>query len=235
MGFTLNQVIPWGRSFAEYVAMFALSTEDLGQKILGCGDGPASFNADLTRQGGNVISVDPLYQFSAPEIRNRIDAVYPQVMEQVRLNQGDFVWTQIKTVEELGQIRMAAMERFLEDYSQDYCQNDARGGDRYCNAALPTLPFASGTFDLALCSHFLFAYSEQLSYEFHLRSLQELCRVAREVRIFPILELGGARSRHVDQTIDQLRKLGYRCSLETVAYEFQRGGNQMLRVKPCQI
>ena len=32
--------------------MFDLSAADLGRRILGCGDGPASFNAELTAQGG---------------------------------------------------------------------------------------------------------------------------------------------------------------------------------------
>jgi hypothetical protein len=48
MVFTLDRVVPWGRSFDEYVAMFALSSEDLGRRILGCNDGPASFNSGLT-------------------------------------------------------------------------------------------------------------------------------------------------------------------------------------------
>jgi hypothetical protein len=57
MSFTLNQVVPWGRSFEEYVAMFALTDVDLGGRILGCGDGPASFNAVLTSRGGRIVSV----------------------------------------------------------------------------------------------------------------------------------------------------------------------------------
>lgn len=39
MGLVLDNVVPWGRSYEEYVAMFVLDTHDLGLKILGCGDG----------------------------------------------------------------------------------------------------------------------------------------------------------------------------------------------------
>ena len=53
--FTLEQVVPWGRSFDEYRAMFALSDADLDGRLLGCGDGPASFNAVATRRGAKVI------------------------------------------------------------------------------------------------------------------------------------------------------------------------------------
>lgn len=45
---------PWGRSFEEYVRMFSLTPADLKRKILGCGEGPASFNAELAERGGKL-------------------------------------------------------------------------------------------------------------------------------------------------------------------------------------
>ena len=51
--------------------MFALSEADLQLRVLGCADGPASFNAEATRQGTRAISCDPLYRLSAKEIRDR--------------------------------------------------------------------------------------------------------------------------------------------------------------------
>lgn len=48
MPFSIDRVIPWGRTLAEYRAMFDLSESDLCGRILGCGDGPASFNAEMT-------------------------------------------------------------------------------------------------------------------------------------------------------------------------------------------
>jgi len=74
---------------------------------------------------------------------------------------------------------MAAMDEFLEDYGRGKAQG------RYVDAELPTLPCADSSFDLALCSHFLFLYSSQLGETFHQQAIVELCRVAREVRIFP--------------------------------------------------
>lgn len=223
MSFTLEKIVPWGRSFDEYAAMFSLSNADLEKHIIGCGDGPASFNAELTKRGGHVVSADPVYQFSAPEIKERILATYDQVMEQTRKNKDEFVWANIKSIEELGRIRMEAMNRFLEDY-----QN---GKGRYIPAELPTLPFTDAEFDLALCSHFLFLYSDHLTVGFHIESLKELCRIAPEVRVFPLLELGAKESRHLGAVIDNLNEDGYECTVEKVCYEFQRGGNEMLRVK----
>jgi len=230
MTFELENIVPWGRSFNEYVAMFALSDIDLEKRILGCGDGPAAFNAALTRQGGQVLSVDPLYRHSAPEIRRRIDKTRDEVLEQTRKNREQFIWSTVSSVEELGQLRKSAMEEFLADYPA------GRTEARYLDGELPRLPFANGEFDLALCSHLLFLYSEQLSAEFHIVAIQELCRVARTVRIFPLLEFGARPSRHLNQILSLLSNLGYALDIVPVAYELQRGGNQMLTVEktvPC--
>ncbi|WP_263772290.1 class I SAM-dependent methyltransferase [Propionivibrio soli] len=225
MGFTLDKVVPWGRSYDEYVGMFDLSPRDLEQSILGCGDSPASFNATLTQRSGRVVSFDPVYAFDAAQIRGRIADTYEKVLEQLRQNQADYVWGMMRSVEEVGRVRLSAMENFLADFSA------GKRDGRYVAGELPRLPFASDTFDLALSSHFLFLYSDHLSETFHLESLQEMLRVAREVRVFPLLTLDGRRSPHLDSMIDELGRSGFAVSTRRVAYEFQRGGNEMLVIR----
>jgi hypothetical protein len=224
MAFTLDRVVPWGRSLAEYRRMFALTEQDLERRILGCADGPASFNAEVTRRGGRVVSTDPLYEFTAEEIRGRIKEVAPQVLEQTRQNRDAFVWREFASIESLGRARLRAMATFLADYPA------GRAKGRYLSAELPALPFADGEFDLALCSHFLFLYSEQFDVDFHIGAVVELCRVANEVRIFPLVELNNASSRHLEAVIEAVTALGKKARIETVSYEFQRGGNQILRI-----
>jgi hypothetical protein len=224
MAFSLANVVPWGRSFDEYCRLFAITEADLGGRILGCADGPASFNAEATRRGTDVVSVDPLYAFSRSEIRERIDATYEEVIEETRRNRDEFIWSEFSSHEELGRARMAAMERFLADYEA------GRAAGRYVAAELPSLPFPDQSFDLALCSHFLFLYSDRLSEAFHTASVRELCRVAREVRIFPLLALGGTPSLHLAPVTAALRDQGWTADVVPVGYEFQRGGNQMLRL-----
>lgn len=223
--FTLDHVVPWGRSFDEYRRMFALTDDDLRLNMIGCGDGPASFNAEATRRGYHVVSCDPLYRFESDQIRERIAAVYDGILEQARQNADDFVWTTIPSVEELGRVRMAAMEEFLEDYAEGIAHG------RYVNAELPYLPFGDRQFDLALCSHLLFLYSRQLGEDFHRAAVLELSRVAKEVRIFPLLALDGAPSPFVDQCTDTLRERGCDVAIEQVPYEFRRGGNTMMRIR----
>jgi hypothetical protein len=223
--FTLDQVVPWGRSFAEYRRMFALTDAELGLRIAGCGDGPAGFNAEATSRGASVTSFDPLYQLETAQIQARIAATCDDILDQTRRHADEFVWETIRSVEELGQLRMAAMQVFLDDYAR------GKNEGRYVAAELPVLPVAGGSFDLALCSHFLFLYSSQLGESFHREAIQEMCRVAAEVRIFPLLALGGGRSPFVDSSAACVRGAGYDVTIEAVPYEFRRGGNQMMRIR----
>lgn len=221
----LSSVVPWGRKLSEYRAMFSLRESELAKKILGCGDGPASFNRELTERGGQVVSVDPVYQFDAMQIRARIDAVYPDIMSQMEKNRDHYLWSTIPDVTILGRVRMEAMNDFLSDF-----QSGKQAG-RYIDAALPILPFEDNTFELALCSHYLFLYSEHVNQAEHLLSIKELCRVAQEVRIYPLVALDGSQSKHLEPVISLLENSGFLVSLDTVDYQFQKGATEMMVVQ----
>ncbi|XOZ32476.1 class I SAM-dependent methyltransferase [Halomonadaceae bacterium KBTZ08] len=221
----LDHVVPWGRSFPEYQRMFNLAPADLDKRILGCGDGPASFNATVTGRGGRVVSCDPVYQFSADAIRRRIETVYPEILAKVSANASNYLWEDLQTVEELGQVRWEAMMAFLSDFPEGHAQG------RYRAVSLPELPFEDSAFDLALCSHYLFLYSDHLDTEGHLQGMRELCRVADEVRVFPLVSLDGHRSRHLDAVMEALVSEGCQVALEPVDYRFQKGATDMLVVK----
>ena len=222
----LSKVVPWGRSLNEYRELFSLTDGDLEKKILGCGDGPACFNAELTSAGGNVVSIDPIYQFDAEQIRSRIDEIYPQVMDQVSKNKKDYVWKSIASIEALGKVRMDSMNRFLNDY------DEGKNFGRYMNASLPTLPFEDSQFELALCSHYLFLYSDHVNREQHILSMRELCRVASEVRVYPLLSISNnEESPHLKAVIADFTSSGVDVSLVPVEYEFQKGTTKMLVAK----
>ncbi|WP_228038195.1 hypothetical protein [Nodosilinea sp. LEGE 06152] len=116
------------------------------------------------------------------------------------------------------------METFLLDYDA------GKAAGRYLDQALPSLAFADNQFELCLCSHLLFLYSEQRSLEFHIASIYELLRVAAEVRIFPLIKLNGQPSPYVESVINSLPRQWFSIQIEAVAYEFQKGGNQMLKI-----
>jgi hypothetical protein len=224
----LSKVIPWGRSFDEYRRMFALSDKDLAGRILGCGDGPASFNAEATAKGHSVVSCDPIYAFSPWEIEQRVNDNYDTVISQVRANLEGFNWDYFNAPDHLGQHRLAAMRRFLADFEKGQSEQ------RYVTASLPSLPFNDGQFDLALVSHLLFLYSEQLDFDFHLAAIKELLRVAKQVRIFPLLTLERKLSPHIEPIRAIVSKHGFTAQIRPVQYEFQRGGSEMLQIEQHQ-
>lgn len=221
----LEKVVPFGRSLDEYKNMFALSDSELEKSIVGVGDGPASFNAEMSALGKSVISIDPLYVFSAEDIEKQFNAVVDSIIAQVKATPGDWVWSYHRSPDHLKENRVRVFRRFAADYKA------GKAGGRYVVGELPNLGFENNKFQLALCSHFLFLYSNQLSYEFHLASVREMLRVATEVRIFPLLTLMLEKSPYLRPLIETLNAEGFVASVEKVKYELQRGGNEMLRIQ----
>jgi SAM-dependent methyltransferase len=220
----LDEIVPWGRTLDEYRAMFNLSEADLTLKILGCGDGPASFNAEMTELRRSVVSIDPVYQFSAEQIEQQVRATYKSIVSQVIQNADRYVWKNFRDADDLGKARLNAMEKFLSDYELGKTE------ERYLHQALPSLDFDDGEFELCLCSHLLFLYAEHLTLDFHIESIHELLRVATEVRIFPIIQLNCEPYLHLDVVLKTFSSKGYSVQIEPVAYEFQKGGDKMLRI-----
>ena len=227
MDFHYKDIIPWGRSFDEYLGMFNLSEDDLARNIVGVGDGPASFNTRMHQRGTPIVSVDPIYRYSEAELRQRIQETYEDVSAQARQNQDKFVWTKISSVDELAKIRMQAMDEFCRDFESGKQQG------RYIDASLPNLPFPDRYFDLVLSAHLLFFYSANRDLTFHLDAVRELLRIGSEVRIFPIVDVNSNPSPFLSPVIDVLEKEGVICSVERVQYHFQKTGNEMLRLKSC--
>ncbi len=223
MAFKYKNIVPWGRNFDEYKRMFDLNEDELKLKILGCGDGPASFNFECNSSGGNVTSIDPIYNFTKAEIKKRIDETYKDVLSQTEKNKEKFRWDTINSVEELGKTRMKAMEIFLDSY------DGGKINKKYIPGELPKLPFADKEFDISLSSHFLFLYTDNLTYEFHVEAINEMLRVANEARIFPLLDVNANKSVYVQKVISEFNDK--EVEIKKVNYEFQNGGNELLIIK----
>jgi hypothetical protein len=224
MAFELKSVVPWGRSLAEYTKIFKLTDSDLNSKIISFGDGPASFNSEMTKLDKMVVSLDPIYQFTKAELKQRIDETKETVIKQTRMNQENFVWKNIKNVDELELIRMRAMANFIDDFEIGKEQQ------RYIYHELPTpTKYEALEFDLGLSSHFLILYS-QLGLDFHIQSISEMLRICKEIRIFPILNLNATKSEVLDAIIAHFNS-DFIVTIESSDYEFQKNGNEMLVIK----
>ncbi|MCC5663913.1 SAM-dependent methyltransferase [Nostoc sp. CHAB 5784] len=224
MAMVLDKVVPFGRSMDEYIKIFNLKNADLNKSIIGIGDGPASFNAEMTRQGKSVVSVDPLYQFSGDEILQRFNEVVDNIINQVKATSNDWVWSYHKSPDDLRHNRVKVIQEFLSDYEI------GKKSNRYTVGELPKLAFKNQEFDIALCSHLLFLYSDHLNYDFHLDSIGEMLRIAKEVRIFPLITLMWKHSQHLDEIVKYYTAMGYKIDIEKVEYELQPGGNKMLKI-----
>ncbi|QKQ77487.1 SAM-dependent methyltransferase [Nostoc sp. TCL240-02] len=224
MAMVLDKVVPFGRSMDEYIKIFNLTDVDLNKKILGIGDGPASFNAEMTRQGKSVVSVDPLYQFSGDEILQRFNEVVDNIINQVKATSKDWVWGYHKSPDDLRHNRVKVIREFLSDYE------NGKKSNRYIVDEFPKLKFKDQEFDIALCSHLLFLYSDHLDYNFHLDSVGEMLRIAKEIRIFPLVTLMWNHSQHLDEIVKHYTSMGYKIDIENVEYELQPGGNKMLKI-----
>ena len=223
MPFELKNTVPWGRTLEEYQAIFNLQKSDLDKKIISFGDGPASFNAEMTTKGKQVTSIDPIYQFAKNDLENHIEETKYIVMKQMRENKDSFVWSSISNIDELEKVRMNAMSHFISDFEQGKNQK------RYILHELPNkLAFADNSFDLGLSSHFLILYSG-LGLEFHIQSIAEMLRLCKEVRIFPLVNLSAQKSEVLESIIAHFEK-DYTLTIETVNYEFQKGGNKMMKI-----
>jgi hypothetical protein len=220
----LSHVVPWGRSRDEYIRMFSLNRTDLKKRILGCADGPASFNAQQAEAGYEVVSVDPIYAYDHDEISERIKETCEVVYQEAELTKGNYNWVVFKNPRDLCRARKETMQRFLDDYDKGKAEG------RYVDCTFPDVPEVQGSFDLALCSHFLFLYSEQVSRDVHLRTADVLMKMAKETRIFPINDFYGNESVYLRPVMELMKERGYRVSIEEVDYEFRKGMKHMLKI-----
>jgi hypothetical protein len=203
--------------------MFNLADTDLNSSIISFGDGPASFNYELKKRT-HVTSVDPIYQFSKDEIEKRINETKSKILEQVEYNKSNYLWQNISDIKHLETVRLDAMNKFLNDFEEGKIQN------RYIPHALPDkLNFPDQFFDIGLSSHFLLLYG-QLGLEFHIAAINEMLRLANEVRIFPIIDLNTNKTELLYKLINHYQK---KFSVEIVktSYRFQKNAFEMLLIR----
>lgn len=142
-------------------------------------------------------------------------------MQQMRENMDNYVWNNIKDLDELEKVRMSAMRLFLSDYEQGKTEN------RYIFHELPNkLPYEEGRFDIGLSSHFLLMYTS-LGYDFHIKAITEMLRVCKEIRIFPIVDLDANKTDMISDVIHYFSS-SYHVEIRETQYEFQKEANKLL-------
>ena len=212
------------RSFAEYLAMFGLTSAELaGRVVVDVAAGGADFTAGAAAAGARAIAVDTSYALGPAALAQQLDANVDVGLTIVDHHPGRFTWRWYGDRGRRDEMRHLAAARFLTSLRQ------APG--RYVAGELPRLPLHDGSADLVLCSHLLFTWSDVLDLDWHRDAILELARVGTEVRVFPLVVQGtGADVEWLPELCDELRSAGLTVGQRQVPYEFQVGGNQMLVV-----
>lgn len=211
------------RSFEEYVAFFDLDPERLPRTIIDVSAGASGFTAEANRRAAQAVAADPAYALGDAELRAVVRDSVAQGACMIEENRVRFTYDWYGGADRRTHLRAAALSDFLTDR--------AVHPERYVTAELPTLPFPDASFDLALCSHLLFTWSQVFDAAWHQAALAELLRVSAEVRVFPLALRGsGAEIPFLSEVLDQVRRTGANVEVRETSYEFQTGVRDVLIV-----
>lgn len=227
----MNKLVVWGHHMDEYREMFDLSEDDLKGKLLEFGCGPTAFNVDVQNHAKLCISCDPLFNLDSATLRSKVALIVADMAEKVAAEQDKFDFSRDGSLNALLQRRSLGVEEFFADYKL------GKKEGRYVGIKEIKLPFADFTFDFALSSHYLFADLDDQDIQFHVQAIKELARVAKEVRIFPLIDRNGKPSPLLNHVLLYLQQHKYGTEVRSVAYHLQPNGNAMLRVwaQECQL
>jgi len=229
----MNEVICTSRNLAEYRAMFGISdAEFLRGPVLDCPGGASSFNVEMRKIGGRVVSVDPIYgNFSPSEFMKLLAQQRKAHLNRSYDHPGLYDHSWAGSVGRRAEMWSAAAEEFLADYAK-YTSDSPDGP--YIAGSLPKLPFPDRSFALVLSGHLLFSYPEHFSFDDHFNFITELVRVVRddgEVRIHPLVDSIGTDYPQLVKLRKKLDEHGIRTQIVNVDYQMHQGGNRTLICK----
>ncbi len=220
----------WVYALRDYYQMFDLSDQDLTRRILDCPGSISSFNAELAQKGVQIVSGDCLYQQSLQAVSDYADSLYRFNCDVLSQHQERVSGHDASVLDTIFNDWLLSKQIFLEDYERGCVEG------RYQAMSLPTLPFKDDQFELALCTDFLALSSTaaELSSEV---LVEELCRVAEEVRVYPLMNAQGDMHEALGPVMLRLQQQNFGVEVREVAYEQQVGGNAMLRIwsKECLV
>lgn len=219
----IKGVTALGFGLNEYKQMFGLTEDELAMNILDCRAGASCFAADMTRQNKRVHACDPLYQLPITDIQNIVLEAGSTIKNALNHDSNQFCVLPEKAKDFIKVIDQGT-QRFFDDLTPGLQEK------RYTTDSLPTLSFKNEQFELALVCHYLFTFSDQLSVDYHVKAIEELVRVANEVRIFPLVTTAGQLSPFVGEVVARLQLDSFGVEIRGVDYMLQNQGNAMLRV-----
>ena len=128
------------------------------------------------------------------------------------------------------QFKKEQLEKRIGEIREIVMKQMAENQGRYICHELPDrISCEDSTYDIGLSSHFLLLYTA-LGYEFHIAAIDEMLRVCKEVRIFPIVDLDANESEMISDVIRHY-EINYAVRIVETDYEFQKNARKLLIIK----
>ncbi len=220
----MRRLVLWGHHLDEYRDMFQLSQTDLTKRVLEYCCGASAVNFELQSIATEVVSCDPWFHLDAKTLKEEIKNYFSMRLQEFSSVEQSLDYSRYGGLEQLVAYRRAGIETFLDDYDQ------GRIDKRYVAVSDHHIPFSDFSFDFALSANSLFADLEYQTVEYHLQVIKEMARVAKDVRIFPLVDAGGLPSPLLGPVLLGLHQANYGVEVRDVSYHLQVKGNAMLRI-----
>lgn len=227
----MSDLVLWGHHLDDYREMFDLTSAELAGDLLEFGSGPSAFNVEVREQALSCVSCDPMFSLDEATLRTKALLVFADRAERLAAESARFDFSRYGGFEGFLAERRAGMDAFFADYTL------GKKEERYQAAQNVLLPYQDFSFDLALSSHYLFGGLENQDLDFHIQMVRELARVAKEVRIFPLVDYNDQSPPLLGPVLLALQQSNYGVEVRSVRYPLQAKGNAMLRVwaQECRI
>ncbi len=227
-GYAMRKLVLWGHHIQDYREMFDLSEQDMNGHLLEYGCCASAVNAELHEKQIEMVSCDPMFILDKATLFTKVSLIFEEMVTHLREERDQFDFSHCGGIDAFIESRRQGMAQFFSDYPNGLAQK------RYLPVTSHTLPFEHFSFDLALSSHYLFADLEEQDAAFHIDAIRELARVAKEVRIFPLIDRFGQTSSLLGPVLLGLQQEGFGAEVREVTYSLQPKGNAMLRVWALQ-
>ncbi|MDF1757737.1 MAG: hypothetical protein P1U74_05525 [Legionellaceae bacterium] len=227
----MRRLALWGQHLDEYRDMFDLKDDDLNKRFLEYNSGASAFNFELHNKSLNCVSCDPWFNLDKNSLEEKINTNFDERMSQLESNLNKIDVSRYGSFEKLISYRRLGMESFLADYESGLQSN------RYMAISEDHLPFSDFSFDFALVANNFFADLDFHTVDHHLGLIKELAKVAKEVRIFPLVDSKGEPSPLLGPILLGLNQDNYGVEVRDVSYHLQPRGNAMLRIwaQQCEV
>ena len=220
----------WVYCLDDYRLMFDLTDADLQKRILDYPGGISSVTAEMHALGLNAVSGDEFYSSNISEVENFAEKVLKEDIVHLQSHPEILQAEQAQALDALIESWQQRKQQFVSDYRQGI------ETERYRQMHMPSLPFSPNRFDIALCSDLLFHTQGREGYSpEHL--IEELARVASEVRVYPLLDETGAITKTLGPVMLHLQESNFGVEVRSIDYQQLKGGNAMMRVwaKECTV